>query len=40
MGHFKDLGVIHIGFIPKNLYKLLRCKYEQNKYMLFPKTKI
>jgi len=25
--------------MPKNLYKLLKRKYEPNKYMLFPKAK-
>lgn len=39
-GHFKDLGVIHIIFYIQNLYKLLKRKYEPNKYMLFSKTKI
>ena len=26
--------------MPKNLYKLLKRKYEPNKYILFPKAKI
>ncbi|EVI06332.1 hypothetical protein T958_02864, partial [Staphylococcus aureus COAS6087] len=33
-GYFKDLGVNHIGFILKNLYMLLKRKYEPNKYIL------
>lgn len=39
-GHFKDLEVNHIVFIPKNIYKLLKRKCEPNKYILITPTKI
>ncbi len=39
-GHFEDLEANHIGFVLKNLYSLLKRKYEPNKYMLISQTKI
>ena len=38
--HFEDLEANHIGFVLKNLYSLLKRKYEPNKYMLISQTKI